>query len=122
MLHEYLYKLPKEDHARWMADRSYDLQGLDKWINEQFCIGQLHVALRNILHDVPKLLGKRWICLTADLKTFQFNAGQWITNQHVIEQLNAKIPLKFSLEVIIVNYFFYANYSTRQGRLNILVD
>ena len=50
------------------------------------------VALRNILHDVPKLLGKRWICLTADLKTFQFNAGQWITNQHVIEQLNAKIP------------------------------
>ena len=50
------------------------------------------VARRNILHGMPKLQDKRWICLTADLRTFQFNADQWITNQHVIEQLNAKIP------------------------------
>ena len=48
LFHDYLYKPPKEDHARLMADRSYDLQGLDKWINEQVCIGQLHVARRNM--------------------------------------------------------------------------
>ena len=34
------------------------------------------VARRNIHHDVPKLLVKRWIYLTAGLRTFKFNADQ----------------------------------------------
>jgi hypothetical protein len=91
VLHDYLYKPPKRDSTVRMADRGKYLQGLDKRISDHYSIGQLNSALHNILHDVPKVLGKRWICLAADLRTFQFNAEQWITDQHVIDNLNAAI-------------------------------
>jgi hypothetical protein len=91
MLHDYLYKPPKRDSATCMAARSNYLQSLDKWIMDHYYIGKLHVALRNIIKSVPNVLGKRWACLAADLRTFQHNVDQWITDQDVIDNLNAAI-------------------------------
>ena len=56
------------------------------------------VARRNILHGVPKLLGKRWICLMADLKTFQFNAGHQPARHRTTKREN-------SLKIFFGSYY-----------------
>jgi hypothetical protein len=52
-------------------------------------------------YRVPNVLGKRWACLAAGFWTFQNYVDQWITDQHVIDNLNAAIKTIINADFVL---------------------
>jgi len=79
----------QNDEHEYSSDVSEQLNDVDEKARQLL---KEFLALAVLVNDyLYKPQEKVWVCLTADLKTFQQNLSQWVPDQLTVDQLDAAI-------------------------------